>query len=108
LLIKREQNRYVIQLNDGPQVNRHKPSVDVLFRSIAQSAGKNSVGYLLTGMGQAGARGLLEMREAQATTYAQSERTCAVFGMPGTAVKLGAAQHQIDLGDIAVSITNLS
>lgn len=104
LLIKRSHNQYTLRLKDGPPVNRHKPSVDVLFRSTAQSAGKNAVGYLLTGMGRDGARGLLEMREAKATTYAQSERTCAVFGMPGSAIKLNAAQYQIDLGNIADSI----
>jgi two-component system chemotaxis response regulator CheB len=104
LLLVRDGARYRCQLNDGPPVNRHKPSVDVLFRSVAQSAGKNAVGVILTGMGADGARGLNEMREAGAMTIAQDERSSVVWGMPGEAVKLGAAQKVLALDQIPAGI----
>ncbi len=100
LLLVRDGARYRCQLNDGPPVNRHKPSVDVLFRSVAQNAGKNAVGVILTGMGADGARGLNEMREVGAITIAQDEKTSVVWGMPGEAVKLGAAQKVLPLDQI--------
>ncbi|USD64250.1 chemotaxis response regulator protein-glutamate methylesterase [Vibrio sp. SCSIO 43136] len=83
---------YQVDLSDGPLVQRHKPSVDVLFRSVAQSAGARGIGVILTGMGSDGAQGLLEMRQAGAMTYAESEMSCVVFGMPKEAIALGAVQ----------------
>ncbi len=93
--------QYHVEVSDGPLVNRHKPSVDVLFRSVAQCAGRNAIGVILTGMGDDGARGLLEMQRAQARTAAQDEASCVVFGMPREAIKLGAAQEVLPLADIA-------
>ena len=82
---------YYVEVGDGPAVNRHKPSVDVLFRSVAKAAGPNALGIIMTGMGDDGARGLLAMRETGAHTLAQDEASCVVFGMPKEAIKLGAA-----------------
>ena len=90
-LVKRSGARYYVEVKDGPLVCRHRPSVDVLFRSTAQYAGANAVGVLMTGMGDDGARGLLEMMQAGAHTIAEDESTCVVFGMPKEAIKLGAA-----------------
>lgn len=104
LLLVRDGARYRCQLNDGPPVNRHKPSVDVLFRSVAQSAGKNAIGVILTGMGADGARGLHEMRDAGAITIAQDEKSSVVWGMPGEAVKLGAAHKVLALNQIPAGI----
>jgi len=104
LLLVRDGARYRCQLNDGPPVNRHRPSVDVLFRSVAQNAGKNAIGVILTGMGADGARGLNEMREAGAATIAQDEKSSVVWGMPGEAVKLGAAQRILPLDQIPSGI----
>jgi two-component system chemotaxis response regulator CheB len=84
-------------VKDGPLVNRHKPSVDVLFKSVAQHAGRNALGMILTGMGDDGARGLLEMYEAGAPTVAQDEASCVVFGMPREAIRLGAAAQVLPL-----------
>lgn len=106
LLLVRDGARYRCQLNDGPPVNRHKPSVDVLFRSVAQSAGKNAIGVILTGMGADGARGLAEMREAGAVTIAQDEKSSVVWGMPGEAVKLGAAKKVLALDQIPAGIVS--
>src|SRR5436305_1718205 len=89
MLVRRDGAEYRVHLNDGPLVSRHKPSVDVLFRSVAQSAGPNAVGVILTGMGDDGATGLHEMRAAGATTIAQDEATSAVFGMPREAILRG-------------------
>ena len=100
LLVARERGGYCCRLNDGPRVNRHKPSVDVLFRSVAQCAGGKAIGILLTGMGDDGARCLLEMREAGAFTLCQDEESSVVWGMPGSAVKLGAACQVAPLGKI--------
>ncbi|MFO1288226.1 MAG: chemotaxis protein CheB [Rubrivivax sp.] len=100
LRLKRSGAHYVADVTDGPLVNRHKPSVDVLFRSVAQCAGANAVGALLTGMGDDGARGLLEMRRAGARTAAQDEASCVVFGMPMQAIKLGAAEAVVGLADL--------
>jgi two-component system chemotaxis response regulator CheB len=85
-------------------VNRHRPSVDVLFRSVAQYAGRNAVGVLLTGMGDDGARGLKELQEAGAHTVAQDEATCVVFGMPREAIKLGAVRQVLPMADIPAQI----
>ncbi len=90
LLLKRSGARYYVEVKDGPLVSRHRPSVDVLFRSAARYAGKNAVGLIMTGMGDDGAKGMLEMKQAGAFTIAQDEKSCVVFGMPKEAIKLGA------------------
>jgi two-component system, chemotaxis family, protein-glutamate methylesterase/glutaminase len=89
LLLKRSGARYYVEVKDGPLVSRHRPSVDVLFRSAARYAGKNAVGVIMTGMGDDGARGMLEMKQAGAKNIAQDEASCIVFGMPNEAIKLG-------------------
>ncbi len=104
LLVERDGARYRCRLNDGPPVNRHRPSVDVMFRSVAQKVGPNATGVILTGMGDDGARGLKEMLEAGAMTIAQDEASSVVWGMPGTAVKIGAAQHVLPLHRIADAV----
>lgn len=91
---------------DGPPVNRHKPSVDVLFRSVARHAGHNALGIIMTGMGDDGARGLLNMREAGARTVAQDEASCVVFGMPKEALQIGAAQSTEALENLPRLITD--
>ena len=96
-LVRRRGDEYRIELSDGPLVSRHRPSVDVLFRSVAQAAGASAVGVLMTGMGDDGARGLLEMREAGATTLAQDEASCVVFGMPREAIARGAVEEVVSL-----------
>lgn len=101
LLVDRSGTRYVCRLSEGPPVNRHRPSVDVLFRSVAQAAGDRGIGVLLTGMGNDGAQGLKEMREAGAYTIAQDEKTSVVWGMPGEAVKLDAAVDVLPLEKVA-------
>ena len=93
--------QYVVSVRDGPLVNRHKPSVDVLFKSVAQCAGANALGVLLTGMGDDGARGLRDMRDAGAQTAAQDEASSVVFGMPREAIKLGAAGSVLALSQVA-------
>jgi two-component system, chemotaxis family, protein-glutamate methylesterase/glutaminase len=108
LLVVRDGARYVCRLDDGPPVNRHKPSVDVLFRSVAQQAGRNAVGVILTGMGKDGAVGLKEMREAGSPTIAQDEATSVVWGMPGEAVAMGAAAETLALGQVAARISALA
>jgi len=105
LMLKRSGAYYHAEVVDGPLVNRHKPSVDVLFRSVAKYAGPNAIGIIMTGMGDDGARGLLEMREAGASTMAQDEASCVVFGMPKEAIRLGAAKTVLPLGRIAQTIT---
>ncbi|MGH8148535.1 MAG: protein-glutamate methylesterase/protein-glutamine glutaminase [Steroidobacteraceae bacterium] len=107
LTVERDGARYVCRLDDGEPVNRHKPSVDVLFRSVAKNAGRNAVGLILTGMGRDGARGLLEMHEAGSRTLAQDEATSVVWGMPGEAVSLGAAQRVVALPQIAAAVCDL-
>ena len=107
LLVERSGARYYCRLNDGPPVNRHRPSVDVLFRSVAQCVGPNAIGVILTGMGDDGARGLLEMRQAGAPTLAQDEASSVVWGMPGEAVKQGAVESQFPLAKIAGKLINL-
>lgn len=101
LLLVRDGARYVCRLDDGLPVNRHKPSVDVLFRSVARAAGRNAIGAILTGMGKDGAAGLREMRDAGSPTIAQDEASSVVWGMPGEAVSIGAAVHVVALREIA-------
>ena len=101
MLLKRVGKEYFVEVKDGPLVNRHRPSVDVLFRSASRYAGKNSTGILLTGMGNDGAKGLLELKEAGALTIAQDEASSVVYGMPKEAAKLGAAQEILSLEKIA-------
>jgi two-component system chemotaxis response regulator CheB len=108
LLLERNGARYICRLDDGPPVNRHKPSVDVLFRSVAQNAGRNAIGAILTGMGKDGAVGLKEMRDAGSRTLAQDEATSVVWGMPGEAVANGAAAEVIPLPAIAGRILALA
>ena len=103
-LVRRSGARYVVEVADGPLVSRHRPSVDVLFRSAAQAAGVNAVGVILTGMGDDGAEGLLEMKRAGARTLAQDEETCVVFGMPKEAIARGAAGDVLPLGRIPAAI----
>ena len=103
-LLKRSGARYYVEIKDGPLVCRHRPSVDVLFRSAARYAGRNAVGAILTGMGDDGARGMLEMKEAGAVTIAQDEATSVVFGMPNEAIKRGAADLVLPLYSIAGAI----
>jgi two-component system chemotaxis response regulator CheB len=95
--LRRNGAQYVVEVKDGPLVNRHCPSVDVLFRSVAECAGRNASGIIMTGMGDDGARGLLAMRQAGARTAAQDEASCVVFGMPHEAIKLGAAGEVVAL-----------
>ena len=104
LLLKRSGARYYVEVKDGPLVCRHRPSVDVLFRSAARYAGRNAVGVILTGMGDDGARGLREMKEAGAITIAQDEATCIVFGMPKEAIKLGGVDKVLPLTAIVGSM----
>jgi two-component system chemotaxis response regulator CheB len=104
LLVDRDGARYRCRFSDGPHVNRHRPSVDVLFRSMAQKVGPNAVGVILTGMGDDGARGLREMLDAGAQTIAQDEGSSVVWGMPGAAVKLGGANEILPLARIAAGI----
>ena len=99
-MLKRSGAYYHVEVADGPLVSRHKPSVDVLFRSVAKYAGRNALGIIMTGMGDDGARGLKEMRDAGASTVAQDEASCVVFGMPKEAIKLGAAERVVSLNDI--------
>ncbi|WP_277971454.1 protein-glutamate methylesterase/protein-glutamine glutaminase [Sphingomonas echinoides] len=101
MLIERRGTRYFVTVRDGPLVSRHRPSVDVLFRSAATAAGSNALGVIMTGMGDDGARGLLEMKQAGGRTFAQDEATSIVFGMPKEAIALGAAERVLPLGHIA-------
>ena len=104
MALRRTGSRYTVEIIDGPHVSRHRPSVDVLFRSTAQAAGRNAMGVILTGMGDDGARGLLEMREAGAFTVAQDEDSCIVFGMPKEAIERGGAMKVVPLGKVAHEI----
>ena len=104
MLLKRSGAQYLVEVVDGPLVNRHKPSVDVLFRSVAQTAGKNALGIIMTGMGDDGARGMVEMHNAGARTVAQDEASCVVYGMPREAVRLGAVDKSVPLDAIAREI----
>lgn len=104
LLLKRSGARYYVEVKDGPLVSRHRPSVDVLFRSAARYAGRNAIGVIMTGMGDDGAKGLLELRQAGAVTLAQDEASCVVFGMPKEAIRLGAAGSVLPLAEVAPAV----
>ena len=106
VMVRRNGAQYVAEVTDGPLVSRHRPSVDMLFRSVAQSAGPNAVGVIMTGMGNDGAEGLLEMRRAGAYTLAQDEGSCVVFGMPKEAIERGAVDRVVNLSAIATAILN--
>jgi two-component system chemotaxis response regulator CheB len=103
-LLRRSGAQYYVEVVDGPLVNRHRPSVDVMFRSVAKSAGMNALGVIMTGMGDDGAAGLLEMRNAGARTVAQDEESCVVFGMPKEAIKRGGVERTVPLGALAQEI----
>ena len=107
-LLKRSGAQYYVEVKDGPLVTRHRPSVDVLFRSTAFYAGKNAVGVIMTGMGDDGARGMKEMKDAGAYTIAQDEESCVVFGMPKEAIKLNAVDRVLPLAEIAGAVYNVS
>jgi two-component system chemotaxis response regulator CheB len=104
MTLTRSGARYSVRLNQGPPVNRHRPSVDVMFDSVAKYAGGNSVGVILTGMGGDGARGLLAMKQGGAVTIAQDEASCVVFGMPKEAIKLGCVDHVVPLHHMAATM----
>ncbi len=104
MLLKRSGARYHVEVRDGPLVSRHRPSVDVLFRSTARYAGANAVGVIMTGMGDDGARGMLEMKQAGAWNIAQDEESCVVFGMPQEAIKHGGVDQVMPLDRIAAEI----
>jgi two-component system chemotaxis response regulator CheB len=101
LLLKRSGANYITELNQGEPVSRHRPSVDVLFRSAANYAGKNALGIIMTGMGKDGAAGMLEMHQAGAYNFAQDETSCVVYGMPKEAVAVGAVDEIVPLRDMA-------
>ena len=104
LLLKRSGANYMTELSQSPPVNHHRPSVEVLFRSVAQNAGKNVIGVMLTGMGKDGAVGMLEMRQAGAYNFAQDEATCVVFGMPREAIAVGAVDEIVPIQDMAQKV----
>lgn len=101
LQVKRSGGQYITLVSEGPAVNRHCPSVDVLFNSVAKNAKHNAIGIIMTGMGNDGAQGLLAMKKSGSNTFAQNEASCVVFGMPKEAIKLNAAKHIVDLSEIA-------
>jgi two-component system chemotaxis response regulator CheB len=103
-LLKRSGARYYVEIKDGPLVSRHRPSVDVLFRSAARYAGKNSIGVIMTGMGDDGAKGMLEMKESGAYTIAQDEESCVVYGMPKKAIELNAVDQVLALKEIPAAV----
>lgn len=105
MLLMRSGAQYHVEIKDGPPVSRHRPSVDVLFRSAAKCAGPNALGIIMTGMGDDGARGLKEMRDAGARTIAQDEASCVVFGMPKEAIRLDAAERIVPLAELARTIS---
>lgn len=104
MTLRRSGAQYYVEVADGPPVNRHKPSVDVMFRSVAQAAGRNALGVIMTGMGDDGARGLKEMHDAGAKTVAEDESTCVVFGMPKEAIRLGGVDRIVPLDAIPAEI----
>ena len=106
--LRRSGARYYVEVKDGPEVHHQKPSVDVLFQSVAKYAGANAVGAILTGMGADGAEGLLAMRNAGARTIAQDEATSIVFGMPMEAIKCGAAEKVLPLNEVAKAVLQLA
>lgn len=106
MLLEKSGAKYYTRIKQGPPVNYHRPSVDVLFKSVAKAAGKNATGAILTGMGNDGAKGMLEMRNAGAKTFAQNEATCVVHGMPKEAVKLGGVSKELPIQSISGAILN--
>jgi len=104
LLLKRSGAKYFVALKEGPLVSRHRPSVDVLFRSAARYGGPNAIGVIMTGMGDDGARGMKEMKEAGAINFAQDEKTCVIFGMPNEAIKLGAVEKIYPLKELSGAV----
>ena len=107
MILRRSGAMYYVEVKDGPMVHHQRPSVDVLFKSTAKSAGPNSIGVILTGMGSDGAEGLLEMKQEGAKTIAQDERSCIVFGMPKEAIELGAADKVVPLDRVAEKIVRM-
>ena len=107
MLLKRSGARYYVQVKKGPLVHHQRPAVDVLFHSVANYAGSNAIGVILTGMGADGAIGLLKMKEAGAGTVAQDEKSCIVFGMPKEAIKLGAADKVVPLNSVSKTVLNM-
>lgn len=108
MILQRSGARYYVQVKEGPLVSRHRPSVDVLFKSVARFAGKNSIGVIMTGMGSDGAAGLKMMHNAGARTIAQDENSCIVFGMPNEAIKMQAVEHILSLKNIPAKILELA
>ena len=108
MIVNRGSTGYYVTIKDGPPVNRHKPSVDVLFRSAANTLGANAIGVILTGMGDDGARGLKELKDSGAVTVAQDEETCVVFGMPKVAIELGGVDKVLPLGSIPAFVMGLA
>jgi two-component system chemotaxis response regulator CheB len=104
MLLRRSGSRYFVEVKDGPLMCRHRPSVEALFNSVAKTAGKNSIGVIMTGMGSDGAQGMLSMKQAGASTIAQDEESCIVFGMPKEAIKLGGVDKVVPLGKIPETI----
>lgn len=104
LMLKRSGANYMTELSQTPPVNHHRPSVEVLFRSVAKNAGKNAIGVMLTGMGKDGAIGMLEMRQAGSYNFAQDEATCVVFGMPREAIAVGAVDEVVPIQDMAQKV----
>ena len=104
MVVRRNGAQYHVDVIDGPPVNRHKPSVDVLFRSAARCAGANALGIIMTGMGDDGALGLLDMYQAGADTLAQDEKSCVVYGMPKEAVRMGAVRQSLALQELPAAI----
>jgi len=104
MLVRRSGAQYHVEIREGPPVSRHCPSVDVLFRSAAQAAGRNATGIIMTGMGDDGARGLKEMRDAGSSTIAQDEASCVVFGMPKEAIRFGAVERVLALEELPRAI----
>lgn len=107
MLLKRSGANYYVQVKKGPLVHHQRPAVDVLFHSVADYAGSNAVGVILTGMGSDGALGLLKMKEAGARTVAQDEKSCIVFGMPKEAIKLGAADKVVPLNSVSKTVLDM-
>jgi two-component system chemotaxis response regulator CheB len=107
MLLRRDGARYTVAVRQGPPVNRHCPSVDVLFNSVARAAGRNAVAAILTGMGADGAKGMLALRQAGAHTVAQDEESCVVFGMPKVAIELGGAEEVVTLTRIPERLLEL-
>ncbi|MBN2310975.1 MAG: chemotaxis-specific protein-glutamate methyltransferase CheB, partial [Candidatus Hydrogenedentes bacterium] len=108
MLLRRSGAMYRVQVKSGPLVSRHRPSVDVLFKSVAQYAGRNAVGVIMTGMGADGSKGMAEMKESGADTIAQDEQSCVVFGMPKEAIALGCVDHVVPLSRIPNKILDLA